>query len=397
MFDTQRRTGWPVPVDDPYPTLKRLRQSGPVHRLADMDAWLVVSYREAMTVLQGLEWSSDPMASPRLAKQLGLSGAAREFVTKSLLFSDPPAHPRLRRALGGHLTPKAIEHLRSHINRIVDAVFGAHQPDEPLEVMDEIAYPVPLAVMCELLGAEPETAEAFRQETPRMTAMLDPLAEPESVEAGASAAFALMLELVPLVADREAHPAGSLLSALLAGVDEQPSLQADEAIVMALLLLAAGHETTANLIGNAVLCLNRHPDAARRLRAQPELIATAVEELLRYEAPVQLTSRVARTETKIGDHAMPAGQQVFVSLGGANRDPAVFADADSFDLDRWARGHLAFGHGAHFCAGAALARVESAEVLCGLLQLGPPIEERELAFERGTSATFRRIKSLVLR
>jgi len=396
MLDVGPQTGWPIPLIDPYPTLRHLRESGPVHLLPDLDSYLVVSYAEAMAVLHGPQWSSDPTRSPRLAAQLGLSDMASAFLAKSLLLSDPPRHTRLRRALGGHLTPRRVEQLRSRIRRLVDVAISAHEPDEPLEVMDEIAYPVPLAVMCELLDAGPETAELFRQEMPQMTAILDPLAEPTLIEAGAAAAFGLMLELVPLVAARKAHPGGDLLSALVTSGDESSGLEPDEAIVMTLLLLAAGHETTANLISNAVICFRDHPDATRRLRTQPDLLPAAVEELLRHEAPVQLTSRVARIEMNLGDHAIPAGHQVFVSLGGANRDPAVFSEPDTFDPDRDARSHLAFGHGAHFCAGAALARGGSHEVLRALLQLAPPIEEREVSFERGASPTFRRVSELVL-
>jgi cytochrome P450 len=397
MLDARTHTRWPIPLDDPYPTLRELRASGPLHWLPDLDTYLVVSYDEAMGVLQGPEWSSDPTKSPRLAAQLASSGTAREFVAKSLLLSDPPEHTRLRRAISGHLTPRTVEGLRSRIGAIVDAAISSHGSGEVLEVMDEIAYPVPLAVMCELLDAGVDTAEMLRQETPRITAILDPLAEPGSVEAGAMAALALILELVPLVAERKARPGGDLLSALVAGAEQSPVLEADEAIVMALLLLAAGHETTANVIGNAVICLHDHPDVARCLRAQPDLVPAAIEEVLRYEAPVQLTSRVARRDSELGDQAISAGQQVLVSLGGANRDPAAFLHPDALNLERGARGHLAFGHGTHFCAGAAFARVESHEVLRRLLRLRPPIEEREVTLERGeVSATFRRVNKLVL-
>jgi cytochrome P450 len=229
-----------------------------------------------------------------------------------------------------------------------------------------------------------------------MTAMLDPLAEPEAVEAGAEAAFAVMLELVPVVADRRVHPGGDLLSALVAGGDDSPRLEVDEAIAMALLLLAAGHETTANLIGNAAVCLHDHPDAVRRLRARPDMMAGAVEELLRFEPPVQLTSRIASVGTKLGDQLIAESDQAFVSLGGANRDPAMFSDPDALDLNRALGASLAFGHGVHFCAGAALARVEGQEVLRRLIHLDPPIEERAMTFESGASATFRRVNKLVL-
>jgi cytochrome P450 len=367
-----------------------------VHQLPGLDCYLIVSYAEATAVLQGSEWSSDPTKSPRLAAQLGMSTTTREFVAKSLLLSDPPNHTRLRKALSGRLTPRTVEKLQSCITSIVDAAISSHEPGEALEVMDEIAYPVPLAVMCELLDVGVETADLLRQETPQMTAMLDPMADSESIDAAVSAAIALMLELVPAVANRKAQPGRDLLSALVGGVEEEPALEPDEAIVMALLLLAAGHETTANLIGNAVVCLRDNPDIARRLRAQPELVAPAVEELLRYEPPVQLTSRVARTDATLGTHMILTGEQVLISQGGANRDPAAFSEPDAFDLYRAARGHLAFGHGAHFCAGAALARAETHEVIRRLLGLEPPLEERVAVVERGNSPTFRRLSRLSL-
>jgi cytochrome P450 len=395
MVDVEQLSGWPLPLDDPYPTLHRLRESGPVHRLPDLNTYLVVSYAEAMAVLQGPEWSSDPSRSRRLATRFHSSAAARDFVAKSLLLSDPPAHTRLRRSLSGYLTPNAVERLRARIGAICDAALCS-QEIETLDVMSEIAYPVPLAIICELLDVGPDMAEVLRWETPRMTATLDPMADPEAVETGAAAGFAVMLELVPLVADRKVRPGDDLLSALVAGTDDSPSLEVDEAIVMALLLLAAGHETTANLIGNAVLCLHDHPDAVRRLRARPEVLPAAVEELLRFEPPVQLTSRVANANTKLGEQPIAAGDQVLVSLGGANRDPAAFADPDVLDLDRAPRGSLTFGHGVHFCAGAALARVEAQEVLRRLIQLDPPIEERAMTVERGSSDTFRRVNKLLL-
>jgi hypothetical protein len=395
MACVEHLTGWPVPLDDPYPTLHRLRESGPVHRLPDLDVYLVVSYEEAMDVLQGPEWSSDPTRSRRLAAEFAPSAAGRDFVAKSLLLSDPPDHARLRRSLSGYLTPNAVERLRERIGAISDAAMRSDS-SAALDVMSEVAYPVPLAVICELLDVDPEMASVLRRETPLMTSMLDPLAEPEAVEAGAAAGFAVMLELVPVVADRKLRPGADLLSALVTDADDSPTLEVDEAIVMALLLLAAGHETTANLVGNTVECLHEHPDAARRLRTRPEMLTAAVEELLRFEPPVQLTSRVACVGTKLGDQLIAAGDQVLVALGGANRDPALFSDPDVLNLDRRPRGSLVFGHGAHFCAGAALARVEGQEVLRRLIQLDPPIEERAITLERGDSTTFRRINKLLL-
>jgi cytochrome P450 len=237
----------------------------------------------------------------------------------------------------------------------------------------------------------------LRDETPRIVALLDPLADAAARHAGAAAALSLLVELLPLVAERRDHPGPDLLSALAEDHGDNNGLQADEAVLMTLLLLAAGHETTANLIGNAVAALHRHPGIARLLRHRPDQLPAAVEEFLRYDSPVQLASRVARHDTPLGETVIPRGERVLISLAAANRDPAAFRHPDRLDLSRQTGVHLAFGHGAHFCAGAALARVEAQEVLRRLLALTPPIEERQLILKRGHSAAFRRVDMLQLR
>jgi pimeloyl-[acyl-carrier protein] synthase len=396
MPATQTPPAWPIPADDPYRALRRLREQGPVHRLEDWDAWLVVSHAEALAVLTGPGWSADPGRSPRAAERLGLTGPGGQLHRKAVLFTDPPEHTRLRNALGGYLAPRSVGAYRHRIAAIVDAAFRGREPGEPLRVMDDIAYPVPLAVICELLDAGTEMAGRLRQETPFMTAMLDPLATPEAMEAGAAAAIGIMFDLVPLAAERSARRGSDLLSALLGRGAAGAGLQADDAIVMALLLLVAGHETTANLIGNGVIVLHDHPDLTRNLRANPELVGPAVEEVLRFEAPVQLTARVAIDDLPVAGAMVRGGDQVFVAIGGANRDPAVFAGPDRIDVRRSHQRHLSFGHGAHFCAGAALARAESQEVIRRLLRLDPPLEDQELRVRRARSATFRRIDELEL-
>jgi len=386
---------WPVPLDDPYPGLARLREQSPVHRLPQLGAHLVVSYDLAAQVLHSPDWSSDPLLSPRLASRLP-PGTGQGLVNRSMLFCDPPTHTRLRRALSGWLTPRSVEGARHRIAAITAAALAGHDGDETLDVMDSLAYPVPLAVICELLDVPAELAVRLRDETPRMTALLDPLADEAALQAGAEAAFSVLIELVPLVAQRRRHPGADLLSDLSVGPAGEAGLEADEVVLMIQLLLAAGHETTANLVGNAVAALHSHPVAARLLRRSPELLPTAVEEFLRYDSPVQLASRVARRNVPLSEMAIRKGEHVLVALGAANRDPAAFTDPDLLDLCRQPPPHLAFGHGAHFCAGAALARVEAQEILRRLLDLTPPIEDRELAIKRGRSATFRRIDMLQL-
>lgn len=379
---------WPVPADDPYPTLARLRAEAPVHRIDALDAWLVVSHPEARAVLRGEGWTSDPRQSPAARRRMGAGNAELEILTKTPLFVDGTAHVRLRRALSDRLTPRAVQSLRPRIASIVHAVVSVHERGQGWEVMDEIAYPVPLAVICELMDTGVDLATRLRSEATALTALIDPLADLVEIEAGADAAMGLMLELVALTAERRQGPGADLLSCLLGVLDP------DEALFTSLLLLVAGHETTANLIGNAVVCLHQRPDVARALRQDPDGVPRAVEELLRYESPVQLTARVATRPQTLGTVSVEEGDQVFVSLGAANRDPRVFVDPDRLQPDRAPSGHLAFGSGAHFCAGAALARAEAEETLRALLALDPPLEERPIQVERARSATFRRISTL---
>lgn len=378
---------WPIPLDDPYPALAELRARGAVHLLPEFDVHVVVGNAVATDVLQGPDWSSDPSKSPRLAARFGMT----DVVARSVLFSDAPDHVRLRRSLRGCLGPRSVEAMRPRIRAIVQAAWSDYDPQEPFDVMEELAYPVPLAIICELFGAPPDIACVLREETPRMADMLDPLADARTIEAGTAAAFGAMLAFVPLVADRRKDPAGDLLSALAQSAPD--GLKVDEAIVMALLLLAAGHETTANLVGNAVVALHDRPDVVQHLRDHPELIDPAVEELLRFDSPVQLTARVATREIVLDGVEIPAGAQILVSLGAANRDPSVFADPDRLDIRRERGSSLAFGHGPHFCAGASLARCEGSEMLRSLLKLEPAFEEQELTAQRGTSVTFRRVRS----
>jgi hypothetical protein len=316
------------------------------------------------------------------------------MLATSLLFSDPPDHTRLRRTIGPSLSPRAIEARRPRLAAIVDAAFAALEPGATVDVLHQLAFPIPLAVICELLGADELTAVAFRRETPALVAALDPLADDTAVMAATSAALSLMLELVPLVAARASEPSDDLVTLLL-GDGSPAGLAVDETILMLLLLLAAGHETTSTLMANAVVTLSDRPELIYLLRARPDLIPAAVEELLRFESPVQLVSRTATQPTQVGDTTFGPGDQALICVGAVNRDPAVFSDPDQFVVGRGTP-HLAFGHGIHFCAGAALARVESQEMLRRLVSPAFGLETRQATYRRDSAPTFRRLRSLTL-
>jgi hypothetical protein len=389
-------SAWPISTEDPYPDLRALQEQGPIHYLEELGAHLVVSHALARQILGAPDrWSSDFRTSSAFADRFGMAPEQSELLSRSILFSDPPSHTRLRRTIGPFLAPRAIESIRFRIGAIVDAAFGAIEHGAGIDVLSEIAYPIPLAVICELLGAGPDTAMAFRRETPQLVGVLDPLADEHTIETAADAALALMLELVPLVAARRNEGCDDVVSALVSGPD--PSrLEVDEVILMVLILLAAGHETTSTLVANATVLLHSDPNVLENLRQHPELIPSAVEELLRLVSPVQLVGRIASDHLEIAGHTVNKGDSVLISLGAVNRDPAVYPDPNRLDVARNAS-HLALGHGAHFCAGAALARVEAQEILKCLITMDPPLGSFALHHERDVSPTFRRLKSLGLR
>ncbi|HVT65837.1 MAG TPA: cytochrome P450 [Mycobacteriales bacterium] len=380
---------WPLSLDDPYDDYRRLREQGSIARLDGLDVAMVVSHGLAAEILPSPVWSSDPRSSPQLMERVGAI-ALGDYEFGSVLMSDPPRHTWLRQAISGYFTPRNVERIRDRVGQIVDLAVGS--ADESVDVMADLAYPVPIAVMCELLGAPADIAPLLRDQTPLLVATLDPLADAAAIEEGAAAGLTLMLELVPLIAERRSAPGDDLISALL---DDEGGLPAEEVIPLTLILLAAGHETTANLVGNAVIALHQHPDTARAVRADRQLMPKLVEELIRYDSPVQIASRIALSDCIVDGMSIAAGEQVLIGLGAANRDPGVYASPDGIQLDRHIP-HIGFGSGRHFCAGAGLARVEAAEILDRLLDLPMPIEEAALDVQRGCSATFRRVERLVI-
>ena len=392
MADSQP-ANWPFPLDDPYPTYHAMRQEGPVHWAPELDAFLVLSYDLAFSILRGPEWSVDPRNSPALASSMS-AGPAPDLWTKTLLFMDPPGHTRLRGLVNRSFSPKAVEALRPRVASVVEAALGDLAGRSQAELLDQLGYPVPLAVISELLDVGVEGAATLREETPALTAILEMDPDPKTIESSLAAAMRVMMLLVPLVAERRAQPGIDLLSQLAAACDDARQLEVDELMVTCMLLLAAGHETTANLVGNGTLALLRHPDQLELLRRRPELGRSAVEELLRFDSPVQLTARIALEDVQLAGHTVRKGEQALVLLGAANRDPRQFQDPDCLDITRSGARHLAFGSGAHFCLGASLARLEAEETLTRLVASFPEMRLRDSSPNWRPSTVFRRLASL---
>jgi cytochrome P450 len=389
-------SAWPFSVEDPYPGYEAARELGPVQWSGRLGAHLVLSYEHAAAVLRGPEWSSDPRnhSAPRNHSEplaaLGGPGPVAEFWSRSLLMADPPTHTRLRGAVNRFFTPRAVQRIRERVAAIVDSAFASLAEGEPVELMSELAYPIPLAVIAELFDVGLEGAELLRLETPTLARMLELDPTPTELEAIGAAAVMVMLFLVPIVAQRRTDPGEDLLSALIHPLDGGVELETDEIVTMCLLLLAAGHETTANLIGNGALALLQHPDQLDWLERHPDRSLQAVDELLRYDSPAQVALRIAREDLVLGGVRVRKGQQALVVLGAANRDPARYPDPDRLDLSRAGAPSLAFGNGPHYCLGAGLARLEAQETFIRLAQS----ELRLEWYHRENSRTLRRLRSL---
>jgi cytochrome P450 len=387
---------WPFPTEDPYPAYRAAREEQAVQWNEALGAHLVLSYEFAADVLRSHEWSSDPRNSPQMLASLGGPGSVSEQWSRSLLMSDPPAHARLRSAVNRFFTPRAVRGIHGRVGAIVDRAVAVLAADGPVELMSELAYPIPLAVIAELFDVGLEGAELLQSETPTLARMLELDPTADEIETIGAAAMTLMLFLVPIVAQRRESPGADLLSALVHPPDGGTALETDEIITMCLLLLAAGHETTANLIGNGTLALLEHPDQLDWLARHPGQCAQAVDELLRYDSPIQVASRVARDDLALGGVIVRKGQQALVVLGAANRDPARYPDPDRLDLTRTGPPHLAFGNGPHFCVGAGLARLEAQETFNRLAQSALRSRDGGWAYHRDHSRTFRRLRSLQL-
>lgn len=349
----------PAILPDPYPVLAGLRAASP---FAEFDGAFVVVGRHAdcSAVLR------HPNASSERSKSLVAPTAPRRTRDRpSFLSLDPPDHTRLRRLVSKAFTPRTIVRLEPRIRAITSELLTAAAAAGQMEVVSQLAYPLPVRIISEMLGVPVEDHPRFAGWSARLAHSLQPGFGIDQAEAEARAEAAQVASdefaayFRELIAIRRARPAQDLLSEMIDAEDDGEKLTEDELIATCVLLLVAGHETTVGLISNAILALLRHPDQLAALHADPSLAAGAVEETLRYDAPVQMTARVARSGMQVGPVTARDGALVLLLLAAAGRDPEAFADPDRFDIRRGASSHLAFAAGPHFCLGAPLARLEA--------------------------------------
>jgi len=379
--------------EDPYPLYERFRGSAPLLRVADT-IWFALGHAEVATMLRHPRLSTDEV-------QHATTKAGREADpnrVRSLLFMDPPDHTRLRGLVARAFTPRRIEDLRAATEGITTELIEAMaQQRGTVDLIEAFAYPLPVRVICTLLGVPARDEAIFTDWSRGLARSVDPsILRTADIEAAiADARQGIQAYMGELLAERRRKLGDDLLSALAAVDVDGDSITAREIVSLAQLLLVAGHETTVNLIGNGALALLRAPDQFALLKQRPELIGPAVDEFLRFDGPVQINQRVAMEDLDLFGHKVSKGDELMLILGAANRDPAAFPDPHRLDVTRDARKHVAFGGGIHHCLGAALARMEGVIAFKALLEAFPAMTLAAAPTRRPTF-TLRGLETLLI-
>jgi hypothetical protein len=379
---------------NPYPFYQRMRETDPVH-LSPLGLWVLTRYDDCVTSLRDPRFGRDGFEAI-LAAQYGEESETGRL-PRSMLFRDPPDHTRLRALVNRAFTPRVIEGMRGQIQAVVDRLLDQVERRGHMDVIGDLAYPLPVTVICDMLGVPMGDHEQMRDWSSEIIRSLDAIGIPSDdsvVERGRVGRRGIADYFRALLPERRQHPRADLLSSLIAVEEQGDRLTEGELLATCVLLFIAGHETTVNLIGNGLLALLRHPAELERLRAAPGLIGSAVEELLRFDSPVQRTARITNAEVEVGGKTLPTGAFVVTAIGAANRDPRHFPDPDRLDIGRSENRHIAFGFGIHFCLGAPLARVEGQLALGALMQRMPKLRLAGSDLEWRESSTLRGLKAL---
>ena len=384
---------------DPYPLFHRLRREDPVHWCEPLEGWLVTRHDDVQAGFRDPRLSSDrislnmnAMPEPLRTQMCPLGN----HVSNWLGFTDPPKHTRMRGLIMKVFTPRLAEEMAPRVAEIVGALLDRALPQGEFDFMADVAFPLPASVICEILGIPMDYQDRFRRWAEDM--LLFAGAVGPSIAKVAAPAHRSYVELTSyfreLTLERRRKPRADLLSALAAVEDEEGGLSEAELMGLSVFLFIAGHETTVSLLGNGVLALLQNPGELARLRREPGLMASAVEEFLRYDSPIQIATRLPVEDLVLRGQTIRKGQTVVLMLGAANRDPERFADPDRLDVGRLENKHTAFGWGSHFCLGAPLARIEAQIALQLLLQQAPRIQLAGAAPQWREDNNLRALRSL---
>jgi pimeloyl-[acyl-carrier protein] synthase len=397
---------WPDYIQNPYPFYRRLREEDPVHYYPPFDSFWLTRYADVNAVLSDhAKFRKQlPVDEVTAQQRIPLPPELEDLnqLPESMLFVDPPDHTRLRSLVTKAFTPRVVESLRPRITEIVrqSSERIRQSGSKKMDLVRDYAFPIPAIVIAEMLGVPVEDREKFKDWSGKIIRGLDGTQPPGVLMEAGRANLELVRYFEKLIEERKKSRGArgdDLLSALIAAEEQGDKLSMGELLSTCVLLLVAGHETTTNLIASGTYALLRHPDQLKLLREHPELMPTAVEELLRFESPVQRTVRFAATDIKIGETRVSKGQAVVALLAAANRDPSVFNRPEELDIARKENPHLAFGKGIHFCLGAPLARIEGPVALRVLLQEFPNLRlEEGFSPEWNSNTVIRGMRSLSL-
>jgi cytochrome P450 len=349
----------PEILADPYPLYRRLREQDPVHWDPYLHAWVVTRYDDVITVLHRFRAARTP--APERLEELGMGELSpiAAVMVKQMLFLDQPEHGRVRRLASAAFTPRRVARLREHIRQITETLIDGLIGRESFDVIDELANPLPAIVTAEMLGvpiADHVLLKSWSQDFAEMLGNFQH--NPGRSAKVLSSVEAMVAYFGAAIASEATRPTEGLINALVTAEVDGDRFTAEEIVANVIVTMVGGQETTTNLIGNGLLTLLRRPEQMQRLRSDPELMPSAIEELLRYESPSQHTARLAPAGAVLGGTAIPEGDAVIAVMGAANRDPERFAEPDQVDLGRQDNRHVAFGWAGHFCFGAPLARIE---------------------------------------
>lgn len=371
-------------LHDPYPTLKLLRETDPVHWSESIGGWVLTSYEDMAVTFREVGSFSNEGRLARAIEYLPAESRADlkifedHYRTKGLLHSDPPDHTRLRKLVTKAFTPRMVEALRPRIESIVNELLGAGLRRGGMEMIADFAVPLPITVLAVILGAPMEDRELFKQWADALLAFQG-VNKPAKVllERAQQTIVDIRAYLRELIRRVRGQNREDLISQLVAAEADGDKLSEAELLNTCITLLVAGHETTTSLIGNGVFTLLAHEEQWTELKRRPELLSPAVEEILRFESPVARQPRLIKQDAELGGKHIRTGQMVFQMLNAANRDPAYFSEPDSFDIRREKNRHIAFGLGVHFCVGAVLSRMEGQIVFGALLERAPEMKLRQ--------------------
>ncbi len=396
----RKSLGHPGFVSNPYPLYHWLRSREPARKDPLAPIWILTRYEDVAAMMREPKYRKDPFAEERLPgkirEQLGVVPERVDSDAISMLFLDPPQHTRIRAAFARAFTPASLADLRLRIELICRKQLDRVHASGRMELIGDLAYPLPVFVIAEILGFPAEDYEKFKRWSDEMTASLALNAKPEHHMKAAEARGEIHDYFDRILLTIKSRAPDSLIGRLLETEGQPGGLSREEIFTNAVLLLAAGHETTTNLIGNGILAFMRNRDQWEQLVAEPALVESAVEEMLRFDSPVQWASRLTGEPIEIAGTQIPEHQVILGCLGAANRDPAKFPNPDQFNIRRPDNKHLSFGTGIHFCLGAALARMEAQIVLSNLIERYPKMkwDGRKINWMKGL--TFRGVKGLQL-